>query len=148
MHRHLDSIWIVRIMYYLLIIISKTQTKSESGLDPSDFWIFLNLTIPLSTKHLYNICTMLDQRRRRWADVICYTKMLYKCFVFAGFDNLIEKLNLIKLMHHPPQASSCIKTFAIRILYFKADHLVFHYLCCFKWQALSFLRKFSYRNAK
>ena len=28
----------------------------------------------------YNICTMLAQRRRRWADVV---QMLYKCFVFA-----------------------------------------------------------------
>ena len=36
---------------------------------------------PVSTKHLYNICTMLDQRRRRWAYVV---QMLYKCFVFAG----------------------------------------------------------------
>ena len=30
---------------------------------------------------MYNICTMLDQRRRRWADVV---QMLDKCFVFAG----------------------------------------------------------------
>ena len=36
---------------------------------------------PVNTKHLYNICTMLDQRRRRWAD---FVQMLYKCFVFAG----------------------------------------------------------------
>ena len=27
------------------------------------------------------MCTMLDQRRRRWADIV---QMLYKCFVFAG----------------------------------------------------------------
>ena len=33
------------------------------------------------TKHLYNICTMLDQRPRRCADI---AQMLYKCFVFAG----------------------------------------------------------------
>ena len=39
--------------------------------------------IPGNTKHLYNICTMLDQRRRRWTDVV---QMLYKCFVFAGMD--------------------------------------------------------------
>ena len=39
------------------------------------------LHIPANTKHLYNICTMLAQRRRRWADVV---QMLYKCFVFAG----------------------------------------------------------------
>ena len=37
--------------------------------------------IPANTKYLYNICTMLDQRRRRWAGVV---QMLYKCFVFAG----------------------------------------------------------------
>ena len=36
---------------------------------------------PVNTKHLYNICTMLDQRRRRWADVV---QMLYKYFVFVG----------------------------------------------------------------
>ena len=34
-----------------------------------------------NTQHLYNICTMLGQRRRRWAVVV---QMLYKCFVFAG----------------------------------------------------------------
>ena len=29
------------------------------------------------SKHLHNICTMLDQRRRRWADVVqCYTNVL------------------------------------------------------------------------
>ena len=33
------------------------------------------------TKHLYNICTMLDQRRRRWANIV---QMLYNFFVFAG----------------------------------------------------------------
>ena len=32
-------------------------------------------------KHLYNICSMMDQRRRRWDDVV---QMLYKCFVFVG----------------------------------------------------------------
>ena len=36
---------------------------------------------PVHTKHLYNICTMLDQRRRRWAGIV---QMSYKCFVFAG----------------------------------------------------------------
>ena len=25
---------------------------------------------PANTTHLYNICTMCDQRRRRWADVV------------------------------------------------------------------------------
>ena len=37
---------------------------------------------PANTKHLYNICTMLDQRRRRWADAV---QMLYKCFVFDEY---------------------------------------------------------------
>ena len=40
-------------------------------------------SFPVSTKHLYNICTMLDQRRRSWADVV---QMLYKYFVFTGFS--------------------------------------------------------------
>ena len=43
----------------------------------------LSIKIPVNTKHLYNICTMLDQRRRRWADVV---QMLYKSFVFSGID--------------------------------------------------------------
>ena len=37
--------------------------------------------IPANTKHLNNICTMLDRRRIRCADVV---QMLCKCFVFAG----------------------------------------------------------------
>ena len=41
------------------------------------------MTDPANTRHLYSICTMLDQRRSRWADVV---QMLYKCFVFAGED--------------------------------------------------------------
>ena len=36
---------------------------------------------PVNTKYLYNICTMLDQRRRRWTSVV---HMLYESFVFAG----------------------------------------------------------------
>ena len=41
--------------------------------------------IPRMHKHLYNFRTMLDQRRRRWADVV---EMLYKCFMFAGIASL------------------------------------------------------------
>ena len=44
---------------------------------------------PNTPKHLYNICTMLDQRRRRWADVV---QMLCKCFVFAGNSSQTEHL--------------------------------------------------------
>ena len=36
---------------------------------------------PVNTGYLYNICTMLDQRRRRWSDVV---RMEFKCFVFSG----------------------------------------------------------------
>ena len=35
----------------------------------------------ITTTHLYNICTMLSQRQRRWDDAV---QMLYTCFVFAG----------------------------------------------------------------
>ena len=48
----------------------------KGGLKPDSFHFN-----PANTKHLHNICTMLDQRLRRWADVV---QMLYKCFVFAG----------------------------------------------------------------
>ena len=34
-----------------------------------------------NTTYLYNICTVLDQRRRRWDDIV---QMLYKWFVFAA----------------------------------------------------------------
>ena len=37
---------------------------------------------PVNTKHLYNICTMLGQCRRRWTDVV---QMLYNCFVFTRY---------------------------------------------------------------
>ena len=37
---------------------------------------------PVNTKHLYNICIVWDQRRKRWADV---AQMLYKCIAFAGY---------------------------------------------------------------
>ena len=47
----------------------------------------LHVKFPANAKHLYNICTMLDQRRRRWADIV---QILYKCFVFAG--NIEKKL--------------------------------------------------------
>ena len=37
----------------------------------------------LNIKHLCNISSMLDQRRKRWADVV---QMLEKCLVFAGYN--------------------------------------------------------------
>ena len=47
----------------------------------SCFLQYVGAINPVNTKHLYSICTMLDQRLRRWSDVV---QMLYKCFVFAG----------------------------------------------------------------
>ena len=35
---------------------------------------------PSQCTHLYSMCTMLDQRRRRWSSIV---QMLYTCFVFA-----------------------------------------------------------------
>ena len=35
---------------------------------------------------VYNIRTMLVQRRRRWADVV---QLLYKCFVFVGIVSVV-----------------------------------------------------------
>ena len=51
-----------------------------------------------SQKHLYYICTMLDQRRRRWAGVV---QIIYKCFVFAGMRlaKNIERFLLIPIYH-------------------------------------------------
>ena len=39
---------------------------------------------------------MLDQRRRRWADVV---QMLYKCFVFAGIVYISERWKLRRFLH-------------------------------------------------
>ena len=44
-------------------------------------WRIQMVQFQANTEHLYNICTMLAQRRRRWANVV---QMLYKCFAFAG----------------------------------------------------------------
>ena len=52
---------------------------SVSWLNP--YFILKRCTIPVNTKHLYNIFTMLVQCRRRLTSVV---QMLYKCFVFAG----------------------------------------------------------------
>ena len=39
--------------------------------------LFNDSSSPANTTHLYNICTILGQRRRRWTDVV---QMLYICF--------------------------------------------------------------------
>ena len=53
------------------------------------YWPNTNsVSYPVNAKHWYNSCTMLDYRRRRWADVV---QMLYKCFVFVGNRPIIQK---------------------------------------------------------
>ena len=46
-----------------------------------------------NTKYLYTLCTMLEQRRRRWAEVV---QLLYKCFAFVGYTflNLKKPFNI------------------------------------------------------
>ena len=60
-------------------------------------WLSAKVTFdPVNTKHLYNICKMLDQRRRRWADVV---QMLYKCFVFTGEFLNMSRCNAVLLQN-------------------------------------------------
>ena len=58
-----------RLHYQSSVIRSITAEKAQS----------VHTVYPANMKHLNNICTMLEQRRRRWAD---FVQMLYKCFVF------------------------------------------------------------------
>ena len=56
--------------------------------------------VPVNPNHLYNnICTKLNQRRRRWAGVV---QKLYKCFVFAGVLGVIfcDRLKTIGLYNN------------------------------------------------
>ena len=55
------------------------RSLSTSGI----FLAFITMPIPANTKKLYNSYRMLDQRRRRLADVVY---MLYNCFVFTGLQ--------------------------------------------------------------
>ena len=50
------------------------------------------ITFPVKTKHLYNICTKLDQRWRRWADVL---KMWCRCYL--GVESVFKHQYLLKL---------------------------------------------------
>ena len=57
------------------------ETGSQTGDDNLKKTYPTFVRFPVSTKHVYNICTMLAQRLRRWADVV---EMLYICFVLTG----------------------------------------------------------------
>ena len=48
-------------------LLAMTYTEINA---PSFRYIYTFSHRPANTKHLYNIHTMLDQRRRRWADVV------------------------------------------------------------------------------
>ena len=62
--------------------------------------------VPVNAKHQYNICTMLDQRRRRWANVV---QKLYKCFVSAGVGLLV--IILFCLCFDRPSLSISLSSF-------------------------------------
>ena len=51
------------------------------------------MIILVNTKHLYNICTKLDQRQRRWSNIV---QMLFKCFVFAGVPHSVFSVNHLR----------------------------------------------------
>ena len=72
---------------FLQVSITLNMTKSNhTFLGESDKNTVEHIIVyPANTKHLYNIWTMLDQCRKRWADVI---QMLYKCFVFVGYNSI------------------------------------------------------------
>ena len=43
----------------------------KASYDHSTRWsLRVEVLYPVNAKHVYNICAMLDQRRRRWADVV------------------------------------------------------------------------------
>ena len=48
---------------------------------PRVCWVSVSICCPVNTEHLYNICTMLNQRRRRWADVV---QILYNVLCLLG----------------------------------------------------------------
>ena len=58
-------------------VVSGVITVSPGSYNGTAVSVDVTDDTPASTKHLYNICAMLDQRQRRWADV---AQMLYKCF--------------------------------------------------------------------
>ena len=76
-------------------IIALVPTPNTETQHESDFSFCLESIMFLANaKHLYNIYTMLDQRRRRWASVV---QMLYKCFVFTGLLYVIFEFRILCL---------------------------------------------------
>ena len=69
---------LLSICVFLLMVSERMPATSDTV--PLIGQYHNHLITPVNTTHLYSICTMMDQRRRRWADCV---QMLYKCFVFA-----------------------------------------------------------------
>ena len=64
-------------------LVCRTPTKrspSNDQLTAATRNVGVN-TIPVNKKHLYNICTMLDQRRRRWADFCTIVMQMFFCLL-------------------------------------------------------------------
>ena len=81
--KHLHTNWI-QLLLFLAMGHHYLKNILPIGIDVWPNWPRAN------TKHLYNICTMLDQRRRRWADVVqnCYTNvfcLLGTCHRFSQY---------------------------------------------------------------
>ena len=76
--------------YYNFSSAQVTNTKNTKSIRHHKYLIMED-NFPVNTKHLYSICTMLDQCQRRWDDIV---QMLYKCFVFGGFD--LQNVKIIR----------------------------------------------------
>ena len=75
----LDTVYAFCIfLYYILSNISLSQRLKLYIHVQNVYEYVLNKLIRII---IIIICTMLDQRRRSWSDIV---QMLYKCFVFAG----------------------------------------------------------------
>ena len=72
------------------------------------------LLIPLckytvNTKYLYNICTMLDQHRRRWADVVHVLQMFF--YLLGNYTQLMQTRMLCRYrqLNNPSPALLSVK---------------------------------------
>ena len=82
---------------------------------------FVAVQYPVNGKHLYNICTLLDQRRRRWADVV---QMLYKCFCVCSVSHSVRNLHILHLLYLINRVIICMKqSFPVA-----RDHNIRHHL--------------------
>ena len=98
--------WSIQIILYLLYFNMKNKGEYASRIVLCEIFVIAIVlsachnqwrdNIPANKKQKHNICTMLDQRRRRWADVV---QILYKCFVFAWMT--VNSYDLLKIWSRP-----------------------------------------------